>query len=507
MSERVTPATAELQSDTGAHDGDAKHFTRSMGVVETLSLGFTYLSPLTGVAALLPLGLATAGPPSVWWLVIVAAGQLLVALVFGEVVSQYPITGGIYPWARRLWGRRYAWIVAWVYLCAMIVTITSVAQFAVPYVGSLFGFTPTPGQGLFIAVGLLLLALVLKMAGTKTLGAVARVGFYAEIAGVICYGLYLLLFERHNSFGVFFDAMGTDAGAPYYQVFLLAALTGLFMFYGFEACGDVAEEVENPGRVIPRAMILTVVFGLISGCAAFVGFVMAAPNLQAIVDGEVADPMSTILQDVMGPVGTKIFLVVAVTAFISCVLSLEAALSRLIFSFARDNMLPASKPLSTLSSNGTPRTAMLVSCAAPMVVCVWVFIEPDSLPRVTAFAVCGIYLCFQLVVLAALRMRTKGWRPAGLWSLGRAGHIINVAALMYGVAAILILLRPGDPSLMFIDRWVVAIGLAVVLGSGALYMAIARPWGNSTAPAGDALEVAAQLRATRAQQNTVSARD
>lgn len=475
-----------------------------MGVVETLSLGFTYLSPLGAVAALMPLGLTTAGPPSIWWLPVVAAGQLLVALVFGEIVSQYPITGGIYPWARRLWGPRYAWLAAWIYLCALIVTITALVHYAVPFVGSLFGFTPTPIHTFLIAVGLLLLAMVFNLSGTRTLGTVVRIGFYAEIVGVVFCGLYLLIFERRNSFGVFFDAMGAGGDAPYYETFLLAALTGLFLFYGFEACGDVAEEVKNPGRAIPKAMILTVVTGLFSAGLAFIGFILAAPSLPAIVNGEVADPVSAVLQDTVGPVGTKIFLVVALTAFISCALSLEAALSRLVFAFARDSMLPGSRKLSTLTQQGSPRAAMVVSCAAPTVLCVWVLAQPDSLPRVTAFAVCGIYLCFQMVVLAAMRMRLKGWRPGGPWSLGRAGLTVNIAALLFGVSAMLVLIRPGDASLAFVDRWSVLIGLGVVLVSGALYMAVARPWRGSTAPYGDALEVTERGNAARNSVPTAS---
>jgi len=72
------------------------------------ALGFTYLSLLVGVYSLFALAISTGGPPSVFWLLIVGGGQMPVALVFGEVVSQYPIPGGIYPWTRRLWGRRYA---------------------------------------------------------------------------------------------------------------------------------------------------------------------------------------------------------------------------------------------------------------------------------------------------------------------------------------------------------------------------------------------------------------
>ena len=68
----------------------------------------------------------------IWWLVIVGIGQFLVALVFGEVVSQFPVAGGVYPWARRLWGRRWAWMTGWVYLIALLVTIAGVVYGAGP---------------------------------------------------------------------------------------------------------------------------------------------------------------------------------------------------------------------------------------------------------------------------------------------------------------------------------------------------------------------------------------
>lgn len=83
-----------------------------MSLWANFALGFTYLSPLVGVYSLLAVALSTGGPPSIWWIVIVACGQLLVSVVFGEVVSQFPIHGGIYPWARRLWGKLLSLTVA-----------------------------------------------------------------------------------------------------------------------------------------------------------------------------------------------------------------------------------------------------------------------------------------------------------------------------------------------------------------------------------------------------------
>ncbi|EMH4165768.1 amino acid permease, partial [Pluralibacter gergoviae] len=99
--------TSAYKSDE-TRETSKPQFNRSIGLVSNFALGFTYLSPLTAVYSLFALAVTLAGPPAIWWIVIVACGQLLVALVFGEVASQYPITGGLYPWARRLWGKKYA---------------------------------------------------------------------------------------------------------------------------------------------------------------------------------------------------------------------------------------------------------------------------------------------------------------------------------------------------------------------------------------------------------------
>ncbi len=492
---------------TSDHLADGEHlavlgyedsFNRSMSLWANFALGFTYLSPLVGVYSLFALAVSTGGPPSIFWLVIVGAGQLLVSLVFGEVVSQYPIHGGIYPWTRRLWGRRYAWMAAWIYIWAMIVTVTAVAEFGSGFLASLFNIPVTKEVTLLLSVVFLVVALGFNFSGTRTLGRVARIGLAAELIGVIGVGLYLLIFQRHQSFSVFFDTMGVQGNGPYITAFLGSALAGLFLFYGFEACGDVAEEVENPARRIPRAMILTILVGGVSSLFAFGGYVMAAPDLQSIVNGKDADPIPGILQAALGDVGAKIFLIVALTAFLSCVLSLQAAASRLLFSFARDGMVPGHKWLAKVSPRSkVPTNALIVACVIPLLICVIIYAgPPELLTQITSFAVLGIYVAFQSVVLAALRQRIKGWKPAGPFNLGKAGYVINVIALAYGIFAMILLAWPGHTG-VFLNDWIVLIGLAIVAGTGLIYLFAARPDRKSTAPEGDAIHVAELLRARR----------
>lgn len=476
-----------------------EQFNRSIGLMSNFALGFTYLSPLTAVYSLFALAVTLAGPPAIWWILIVACGQLLVALVFGEVASQYPITGGLYPWARRLWGKKYAWIAAWIYLWALVVTITSIAEYTSTFVASLFHYATSAGNMMITAVVLLLIMMGVNMSGTKNLARVAKIGFWCEIISVIALGIYLLIFHRSQPFSVVFDSMGVLAkDGNYTTAFMSASLMGLFMFFGFEACGNVAEEVKNPGKKIPVAMILSIVFGAISAVISIMGYLLSSPDLMNIVNGKIADPIPMILNQALGETGATVFIVVAVIAMLSCILSLQAALSRLIFSFSRDNMLPGSEWMSKISKNSVPDNAMMVSCLLPVIICVWVYFQPDSLARITAFAVIGIYISFQMVVLAALRQRLKGWKPAGEWTVGSWGFIVNILALAYGLCGIWLLAQPAEGA-SFVDRWTVLIGLAIVIGSGLLYMFITKPFGRSSAPENDAIEYARRLTA---QQNS-----
>src|ERR1700678_1247438 len=124
--------------------GYTSKFDRSMTQLENFSLGFTYLSPVVGVYSLFAFALAAGGPPMFWWYLLVGIGQMLVCLIFGEVVSQFPISGGLYPWARRLVGKRWAWMAGWIYGCALYVSISAVATGGAPFFAQLLGYEPAP---------------------------------------------------------------------------------------------------------------------------------------------------------------------------------------------------------------------------------------------------------------------------------------------------------------------------------------------------------------------------
>src|SRR5271156_2281991 len=185
MNTTVTPGSAtESAANIAAEDaaqlqalGYTSKFDRSMSQLENFSLGFTYLSPVVGVYSLFGFALAAGGPPMFWWYLLVGIGQMFVCLVFGEVVSQFPISGGLYPWARRLVGKRWAWMAGWIYGCALYVSISAVATGGAPFFAQLLGYEPAPVITTTIAIVMIVASTLLNVSGTRLLARVAMFGF------------------------------------------------------------------------------------------------------------------------------------------------------------------------------------------------------------------------------------------------------------------------------------------------------------------------------------------
>lgn len=485
-----SPGGAALDADAAQLQalGYTSKFDRSMTQLENFSLGFTYLSPVVGVYSLFAFALAAGGPPMFWWYLLVGIGQMFVCLVFGEVVSQFPISGGLYPWARRLVGKRWAWMSGWVYGCALFVSIAAVATGGAPYFAQLLGFTPTPVTTTSIALAMIALATICNVSGTKLLARVAMFGFICELLGALAVGCYLLVAARHQPLSALFHTYGLGAAhGSYLPAFLASALGAMFCYYGFEACGDVAEETPNASRMIPQAMRMTIYVG--GGAAMFVclGLVLAVPDMNAVISGKDTDPVATILRAAMGEIGFRAVLAVVMVSFISCCLSMQAAASRLLFAYARDEMIVASKTFSRISPHThVPVAALLAAGLIPAGIALCGLWLQNAVNTIISFASAGIYMAFQMLVLAALIARGKGWKPSGPFTLGRWGWLVNVIGLAYGLSAIVNMMWPRSPNDPWYSNYGMIVTAAGVLALGTLYMVAARPYDHGHAPAGDA---------------------
>jgi amino acid transporter len=476
--------------------GYESHFDRTMSKWENFSLGFTYLSPVVGVYSLFAFALVKGGPPMFWWYLLVGIGQMFVCLVFCEVVSQFPISGGLYPWARRLVGKRWAWMAGWVYGWALLVSIAAVATGGAPFVAQLLGFPVTPTNTTAMALGMIALATACNVSGTRLLARVAMFGFICELIGAIAVGGYLLLFARHHSFAVLFDTFSIrSSGGHYLPAFLASALGAMFCYYGFEACGDVAEETPDASRMIPKAMRMTIYVGGAAAMLVCVALILAVPDMGAILSGKDTDPVATILRSAMGEIGFRAVLAVVLVSFISCCLSMQAAASRLLFAYARDQMIVGSRLLSRISPHThVPVSALFVAGLIPSLIALCGLWLQNAVATIISFASAGIYMAFQMLVLGALIARAKGWKPSGPFTLRQWGLPVNIIGFAYGVSAIVDMMWPRSPQ----DPWysnygmiVTALGVVVL---GTIYMLAAKPYERGHAASGDAYRLGTAVK-------------
>jgi amino acid transporter len=127
-----------------------------------------------------------------------------------------------------------------------------------------------------------------------------------------------------------------------------------------------------------------------------------------------------------------------------------------------------------------PSNAILLVALLTSALCVIGYWMEDAIATIVSFAAVGIYLSFQMVVIAALIARARGWKPSGAFRLGRWAWPVNIAALVYGVLAIINMVWPRDGDYNMI------ISCGIVLGIGLVYMLVFKPYDKGQSPYADA---------------------
>ncbi|MBO3752377.1 amino acid permease [Streptosporangiaceae bacterium NEAU-GS5] len=485
---------------------------RVLGLFGNFSVAFTYLSPMVGIYSLFVLGVGTGGPAYVWLTWLPVAGMLLVALVFGEMASHYPVAGALYQYSKFSVGPRYGWFVGWFYGIALLITVAAVDTGAVPYVAALthnwFGWNLDPADHLTILVMTVILLAIqtgLNITGAKMMGRVAQFGVYVEIIGTFGIALILaihgfnhgldFLFSTENVQSAASNPLGLDFGGNWVTgAALIAVLAPVYIFYGFESAGDISEETRDAGRSVPRAMRLALIWGGVASFVLIAALLLAMPSGpdpvgQTVKGGGVAFILGQLpggLQDVL--------LLLIIFAFFSCGSSVQGAGSRLAFSYARDGALPKAAWISRVHPRlGTPVNALLAGAVVTVLFVLLVFASPDhditigfftypantnALVSLVSFGVSGIYLSFLLTVIAAIVARARGWIPEGRFQLGRWGWPVSIVAAVYlGLMLVNVVAPTGldSPRAYFNLDWITLLVMAAVTLVGLVLFLIGRP--------------------------------
>jgi urea carboxylase system permease len=428
---------------------------RTLGFLSNFAIAFSFISVSTGSFGNFGVGIGLGGPAFFWSWPIVILGQTLVALVFAELASHFPVAGSIYQWSKRLANRTLGWFTGWIYFWAQVVTVTAVAVIVAFVIDGIHGgpvgdtpFLDSPAPiGLttmftFISLLTLVITTLINAFGVRLLSILNNIGVATEILGMFVFALILLFFANHNPPSILFDTGGAEqaTGGSYLPAFALGMFMALFIVYGFDTAGTFGEETVDPGRQAPRGVLSSIWISGAIGAVFLLGVILAIPSIpDAMAEGQKGGfPIATTIIAVLttelfaGITLGELYLFVILASVFVCTLAIQGAATRMMFSMSRDHHLPLGSVWGKV--NPTFRTPANAAIAVGVLAALPILLIGPLGGFYMSIAATGlIYLSYFLCNVGVLLARLKGWPRERAWfNLGRWGMPVNILALVWG---------------------------------------------------------------------------
>ncbi|MGA9838389.1 MAG: APC family permease [Gemmatimonadaceae bacterium] len=419
-------------------------------VLRLWDLVFFYVVAVVGMRWV---AVAAAAGPSALVIWVVAAVALFIPLAFTvlELSSRYPQEGGIYIWTKQAFGEFTGFMTGWTYWGANLTYLPGLLYFAASSALYIFGgrFAHLQSSGVYfmaVALGGLALATWLNIVGLQFGKWLANVGAFATwipMAVLIAMGLF-----AGWKFGSATPITGESLMPSTGLKDMIFWATIAFGFSGLEAGSFMGEEIENPRRTVPRAVLIA---GVIIPAIYILGtlaILLALPRgqitgLQGIMDAIVRTGDRVGVTG-LGPIAS-VLIVVSTLGGVGVWLSAPA---RLPFVAGIDNYLP--RAFGRLHPRfGTPYVALLLQ-AGVAAVCA-ILGQAGETPKkayeiLVSLGIISYFLPYLTMFAAMIRLQRE---PAGSEVMrvpGGKSMAILFGALGFTTSAVSIVLAAIPPA-------------------------------------------------------------
>ncbi|KQP01640.1 hypothetical protein ASF30_03380 [Leifsonia sp. Leaf264] len=350
-----------------------------------------------------------------------AGGALLVGLVLAGIVASlnalstaqlamaHPVSGGAYAYGRATIGPWTGFAAGWLFVCGKTASVGAIALIAGSYLW--------PEQAKPVAV-----AAVAVLAGVNATGIRSTARVSLVIVAVVGAGLVTLIGATLLSgaaVGPVLELGATDAG--WYGVLQSAGLL-FFCFAGYARMATLGEEVRDPRRTLPRAIIsaLAIALALYATIGALCLSVLGPDGLAVS-----ASPIADLAAVALGGTGWAVVVgAVAALASLGSLIGILAGLSRTSLAMAREGDLPGA--LGRISTR-TSAPVVAEASVALIAIAAVVLLDPRQLVGFSACAVLGYYA---IAHASALRQpRSERWLPRAVQWIGLAGCLLLALTL------------------------------------------------------------------------------
>jgi APA family basic amino acid/polyamine antiporter len=418
---------------------------RTLNLLDATSIG---VGAIIGAGIFVVLGIAIgyAGPSIIISIIIAGIVASFTAFSFAELGSAIPKQGGVYAFVYELISPFSAFIIGCLWLFGQIVAGAAISLGLASYVVAIFPFLSVK----IVALSAALLLTVLNLVGTKQSATLNNILVLVKIT-ILCLFIGFGLFQvqpQHFSEFVPNGFSGILQGAGFI----------FFAYLGFGRIATLSEEVKNPERTLPRAILMALTVSIaIYLLTAFTAIGLQDYRLLAQSGSPIVDAASTTGN--FGLVSALSF--GALIATVSVLLTTLIGLSRVSFAMARNGQLPMS--VARISSRfGTPYVSITIMGA--LMVAIIGFLDLRQTAAITSFSILLTH-----VVLNFCAFRLRKLRPDSGSFKSPLYPILPLA----GMASCLILMFS-----LPVESWITA--TVVIAISSGLYLLRVKISGSKT---------------------------
>ena len=314
--------------------------------------------------------------------------SLPTSLMIGELASAIPAEGGYYVWVRRALGRFWGFQEAWLSLAASVFDMAIYPTIFVLYLSRVAPNWTEGYRGTMWALAVVIGCALWNLKGAKVVGESSLVMFCVLLSPfVVLIAVSLWRWHGHGSGAILHPVTNADMGG--------AISVALWNYMGWDNASTVAQEVDDPQRNYPLAML---------GSAALVAVTYILPLAAVGLTGIAADQFSTgawtdAARIIVGP---ALGLAVVLGGMINgagMFNPLMMSYTRVPYAMAEDGLMP--RMFLRINRRGTPWVSILF-CAA-----IWALALRFSFERLISIdlVLYGAALLLEFVALAVLRHR------------------------------------------------------------------------------------------------------
>ena len=437
---------------------EKQELPRQIGGVGAVMLGLGSILG-TGVFVSIGIGSGVCGTNIIWAILIAGVVAICNGLSSAQLAAVHPVSGGTYEYGYRWLSPPMGFAAGWLFLCAKSASAATAALGLSGYLAALGGqsmiqiegvsYTGNVLGGLFIVVCITAIVLIGIRRTARINTVIVCLTLVSltvlVVAGFLVKGDFRFV-KAPEAVEIFPSGQGSES---WYSLLSAAAL--MFVAYtGYGRIATMGEEVVDPRRIIPRAMIITLALAMaVYVSVAWVGMATIGTVELSDATGKWAAPLFRVAESTgMGWVVVLVS-IGGITAMLGVMLNLVLGLSRVVLAMARRSDLP--KSLAVIDRRGVPFRATLAVAAV-----VGTLVLIGDVKLAWSFSATTVLIYYALTNLCAIRVEpAERIFPAGfawLGLLGCCGLVLfipwKVLAAVAGLIALGVMVRWGRLSMV-----------------------------------------------------------